>query len=327
MSGVLLERARSLLETTEGTDRALVAALNEKPNGQKAKVLQQHNLCRLIDASSKDHKELIDLLKDDGALRSEISQMKGPDMFHSFYSAVATTREYYARFPSLHTTSDAVSVADVGDSVPFSGEEVFGKYLDLHSFHLRYTNLPGVPAREQDYLQYLDKFNTFFYITESSKNSKHYRTYISDLWAYLSDFFSRVQPLVDKATLISAWRSDFDLKWEAGDIPGWKKKTDTSAQALRLGIFNSVEELEALGLDRLKEALEALGLKCGGTLKDRASRLWAVRGKKAEDIPQKFKAPCKDGGGKSNNVLLDNRVEVSWTHISWLLLSLCRVDR
>ena len=42
-------------------------------------------------------------------------------------------------------------------------------------------------------------------------------------------------------------------------------------------------------MERLKEALEALGLKCGGTLQDRAGRLWSVRGKKPEDYPKKAK--------------------------------------
>jgi splicing factor 3A subunit 3 len=48
-------------------------------------------------------------------------------------------------------------------------------------------------------------------------------------------------------------------------------------------------ELEALGMDRLKEGLEAIGLKCGGTLSERAQRLWSVRGKKVDEIPNKLK--------------------------------------
>ena len=48
--------------------------------------------------------------------------------------------------------------------------------------------------------------------------------------------------------------------------------------ALDLGPFETLEALEALGLDRLKAALLALGLKCGGTAADRASRLLSTRG-------------------------------------------------
>nr|CAG4644526.1 EOG090X0OE5 [Lepidurus arcticus] len=45
-----------------------------------------------------------------------------------------------------------------------------------------------------------------------------------------------------------------------------------------LETYNSVSELEQLGLDNLKLALQKRGLKCGGTLKERAARLWSVRG-------------------------------------------------
>ena len=41
--------------------------------------------------------------------------------------------------------------------------------------------------------------------------------------------------------------------------------------------YASVEELEALGLDRLKSELQALGLKCGGSLRERASRLFLLK--------------------------------------------------
>ncbi|CAL8334350.1 unnamed protein product [Lota lota] len=46
----------------------------------------------------------------------------------------------------------------------------------------------------------------------------------------------------------------------------------------------SPEELEAVGLDRLKEELRTRGLKCGGTLKERAGRLYSVRGLRPEQI-------------------------------------------
>lgn len=41
--------------------------------------------------------------------------------------------------------------------------------------------------------------------------------------------------------------------------------------------YTSAEELEELGLEALKAELQQRGLKCGGTLSDRAKRLWQVR--------------------------------------------------
>jgi hypothetical protein len=91
--------------------------------------------------------------------------------------------------------------------------------------------------------------------------------------------------------------TDFEKQWESGTFPGWpvchlfinsfdliidwllidlfywfidlKQKETGSALAhsgahLDLSAFTSWEELASLGLDRLKSALMALGLKCGG---------------------------------------------------------------
>ena len=48
--------------------------------------------------------------------------------------------------------------------------------------------------------------------------------------------------------------------------------------SLDLDDYGCASALELLGLDALKAALTARGLKCGGTLQQRAERLFAVRG-------------------------------------------------
>lgn len=48
--------------------------------------------------------------------------------------------------------------------------------------------------------------------------------------------------------------------------------------------FESAEELEPLGLNHLKIELTRRGLKCGGTLSDRALRLFSVKGLSADQI-------------------------------------------
>lgn len=298
MSSSILERTRALYEAAELSEQAIAEQLKSKPNGQKAKVWQQHKLCKLMESISADSRLVSDFFDDvNGIHRAEIEQMKGPQMFDTFYSAVTSTQEYYARFPHLNIPSAGTVLPEPEVTVAFSGEEVFGKYLDLHRFFVQFSNLPGLQAAQEelDYLQYLDKFSSFFYISETVKNTKQYRTYVLELSEYLSDFFRRVQPLVNHKDIVETLRSEFEAKWSAGQISGWKAASASNAaappQPLRLGMFNSVEELEALGLDRLKQALEAMGLKCGGTLRDRAERLWSVRGKKPEDIPAKLRAP------------------------------------
>jgi splicing factor 3A subunit 3 len=315
MSSSILERTRALYEAAELSEQAIVEQLNSKPNGQKAKVWQQHKLRKLMESISADSRLVSEFFDDvNGVCRAEVQQMKGSQMFDTFYSAVNSTQEYYARFPHLNIPSEGTVLPEPEVSVAFSGEEVFGKYLDLHRFFVQFSNLPGLQAAQEelDYIQYLDKFSSFFYIKEQAKNTKQYRAYVHELSEYLTDFFKRVQPLVNHQEIVETLRAEFDGKWAAGQISGWKGPSSSSSaappQPLRLGMFNSVEELEALGLDRLKQALEALGLKCGGTLKDRAERLWSVRGKKPEDIPAKLRAPTS--AKKAEDETVDLRKQV-----------------
>ena len=57
-------------------------------------------------------------------------------------------------------------------------------------------------------------------------------------------------------------------------------------QVIDLESINSVSELEAMGLDRLKDALMALDVKCGGTLLQRAERLFSLKGLQRRDYPE-----------------------------------------
>ena len=57
---------------------------------------------------------------------------------------------------------------------------------------------------------------------------------------------------------------------------------------------SSVEQLEVLGLDVLKEELMRRGVKCGGTLTERAARLFSVRGLAPDQIePALLAKPVK----------------------------------
>ncbi|KAL7405125.1 hypothetical protein ABVT39_024101 [Epinephelus coioides] len=61
-----------------------------------------------------------------------------------------------------------------------------------------------------------------------------------------------------------------------------------------LSSVSSVAQLESLGLDVLKEELMSRGLKCGGTLTERAARLFSVRGLTRDQIdPTLLAKPAK----------------------------------
>ena len=48
--------------------------------------------------------------------------------------------------------------------------------------------------------------------------------------------------------------------------------------------YGTVEEVMEVGGDHLKYTLQSMGLKCGGTVKERAQRLFSTKGKSEEEI-------------------------------------------
>ena len=90
------------------------------------------------------------------------------------------------------------------------------------------------------------------------KLSGAYARHAAAMDAYLSDFWARTQPLVPLDPLLEDATKAFEAKWAA------EQSAAPTGDALDLSKFGAEEELRALGLDRLKRALVALGLKHGG---------------------------------------------------------------
>lgn len=109
------------------------------------------------------------------------------------------------------------------DSV-FSGEELYGKFLDLIVFHEKFLNFKFV-NRHLSYTQYLELFYAF---TERELYSParfrytEYFEYIADLHKYLETFYKKVFPLSAPEVTIAQIEQDFGLAWEKGEIE-WLK--------------------------------------------------------------------------------------------------------
>ena len=329
MSGTALERIRGLHEFLEVHEASICKELSNTPKQQSGRVEQQHIIKNRVEEIVRASKELDGLYKDsDDLLKAEVTTMRNNSV-KSFYDELNSSREYHLKYPNLNvpaqiTADNLITNVDV----QFSGAEVFGKYLDLSVFHIEYCNIPGISDPDIDYLQYLDRFFNFFHIAESTKVSKkNYEDYVSGLLNYLRDFLHRVQPLVDLDSHDKQWLDEFVVKWESDDVPGWKSNSNNNeikeSQDLQLENFNSKEELEKLGLEILKMALEVKGLKCSGTLHDRAKRLWSVRGVDPKDIPKKLKSSQKGTENNSSKIAVqvDKRRKIAL--IEYKVTSIC----
>jgi len=107
------------------------------------------------------------------------------------------------------------------------------------------------------------------------------------------DFVESQDPDELKIIAIARREADFALAKQkeaeaATKTEAEKPKTDFSD--IELEKIDSSEDLEKLGLDYLKFLLQLRKLKCGGTLTDRAKRLFSVKNLTPEQYPKKIKA-------------------------------------
>jgi len=210
------------------------------------------------------------------------------------------------------------------ESNVFSGEEVLGKYLDLTGIHasLRNANMHGSqPISYTDFLCQLNQGSSLFSPETKLRHRKKYLSVLSDLFSYLVGYLQRAQPLVYASLVedvLGPAHNEFTQVWKrTGGCAGWEARavekdladtlpslTKTSASlsdepetktasmetgGLDLSRFNSANELlKDVSPEVLKVELSKRGMKCGGTPKQRAERLFATKTKALEDLPPRW---------------------------------------
>ena len=105
----------------------------------------------------------------------------------------------------------------------FTGEEAFGRFLDLTTLHEEYLNIPN--NKRVSYLQYLQMFDNFgpphMSMKRADKTSDQYFSYVGRLAEYLESFLRRTRPLEDLEKLFVQIGQDFEHDWNANKVPGW----------------------------------------------------------------------------------------------------------
>ncbi|KDP28494.1 hypothetical protein JCGZ_14265 [Jatropha curcas] len=82
-----------------------------------------------------------------------------------------------------------------------------------------------------------------------------------------------------------------DFKSEGDGETATAVANDTDPEKpLNFDDFSSAADMEVLGMERLKNELQARGLKCGGTLQERAARLFLLKTTPLDKVPKKLLA-------------------------------------
>lgn len=197
----------------------------------------------------------------------------------------------------------------------FSGEELLGKSLDLHSLHEIFVNaaFSGGSADATDRISYRDYVDTCFGSAEGMRRcvpmqqklkgssqapgsgttaTGTYFEYISQVESYLIGFIERTQPLMDVRSRLRNTEEKCIQSWIEGKPEGWEDFFSDGAATggalsaatlprcpVDLDAFQSSDELlSGIGAESVTSALKEMGIKAGGTPLQRAERLYGLRG-------------------------------------------------
>ncbi|CAI5536033.1 unnamed protein product [Closterium sp. Naga37s-1] len=307
MASTLLEQARAMHEENERLERQAVKELQQSLSSHREKLFQSHRIKNVVDAIVANSARLAEIYADaDGARRDEIAALGGQDtpnpsatVFTSFYERLNEIREYHRRHAGARVVEGEADVDELIKDEPwvqFSGEEAMGKHVDMHAWHQQLCNARF--GRAMDYPTFLDQLPQTHKIPRNFKFTKAYRTYVGGVAEYLESFFRRTQPLQDLAKHYSKGEEEGG---EGGEGYGMKQGV------VDLSAFDTVDELldeDLVPPAKVKEALGALGLKTGGTPRERAERLLMAKTTRFEAIdPKHFAkafAPPKKKGAKAS---------------------------
>ncbi|GAB4826233.1 hypothetical protein Ancab_009098 [Ancistrocladus abbreviatus] len=307
MSSTLLEVTRASHEEVERLERLAVKELQTEPPTNRDRMLQSHRVRNMIEQIITTTGKLVDIYEDkDNARKDEIAALggqtaTGTNVFSAFYDRLKEIREYHRRHPAARVVDAGEEYEQMFKEDPvldFSGEEAFGRYLDLHEFYNKYINSKfGEPM---EYSAYLDVFSQPEKIPRKLKMTKQYWEYVFDLLVYLISCFERTEPLKDVDRIFSKVTSEFEELWTNGKVDGWENEGQENGHVLSqptvidLDYYSTVEELMEVGPEKLKEALAALGLKTGGTVQQRAERLFLTKNTPVEKLDKRhFAKPSR----------------------------------
>lgn len=301
MTSTLLERTRALHEEIERCERLVAKDFHKAAKSHASRLSQNHRVLQCVEGIRKRSRDLLDIYADeDGSRRDEVDAMSSDSnqVYSLFYQRLKEARDYHRRNPGLDvptTEEEEAKFLRSRPKVDFSGEEMRGRFLDLHSIHRAFTNAPKIGRNDLSYLDFLNAFHDFASIPKAAKLTEEYLKYLEELEAYLSGFYRKAQPLACLSDPLAAVEEDFHAKWARGEIPGWQEDGPSTSQneeaagaEINLDDCETSADLEGVGADRLKAALVALGLKAGGTLAQKADRLMSTKGKERGDWDPKI---------------------------------------
>ena len=242
----ILERQRNAHEDIERMEQAIVDRMAEEPRTRYDALAMEHQVAEFLTNIQRQADFLVETYRDQSGYRfpcpttpghplirsarqMEIESMAGAtNEFDKFYKEYAELREIHRKHPNLQVDDLEKNYRkrfrEEMEEDPitnmFTGEESWGRFIDLNFAHEMFLNLRGFP--QYPYIQYLNEFQHFHRFNPKAKNNDDYLKYLIALQEYLESFLKRVQPIVNHEKLMNKISVDFENAWENGTAPGQK---------------------------------------------------------------------------------------------------------
>ncbi|KAL5636706.1 hypothetical protein ACGC1H_000615 [Rhizoctonia solani] len=252
----IIEVQRNTHEEIERFERALADILSRPQVTHKTNLVAEHKASAILERMHARMVTLNSLYMDESGPRNQeleqLSSASAPDDLNDFYAKLKKVKDHHHKYPDSATNGFALELdtliegavpgsegGEIDDSFSrlFSGEESFGRYVDLNSNHTEYNNLKHANKRFLPYLQYLTILTEVgapdatgqlgAELNEKTRFSKEYETYLTNLHSYLSSFIRRTRPLQPHAQQQTDAEAEFNKLWEQNQIQGW----DASGEA------------------------------------------------------------------------------------------------
>lgn len=195
---------------------------------------RDHQIAGFLDRIQDQSKRLLDIYNDaDGSRSKEVQSISTGEPLEEFYKQLSDIKSFHAKYPNepvenleraykKRSTAEGETTTSEIDNM-FTGEEAFGRFIDLTTIHEQYLNLPNI--KRLSYLQYLDSFDSFvpphLSIKRPDKLTDQYFKYVGQLAEYLESFMRRTRPLEDLEKLFGSFDEDFIKAWEENEVSGW----------------------------------------------------------------------------------------------------------
>ncbi|KAL5216091.1 hypothetical protein ABZP36_007492, partial [Zizania latifolia] len=259
-------------------------------------------------------------------ISNHLSSQVQTEIFPKFYDRLKEIRDYHRHNPStrfISETDDFEELLKEEPAIEFTGE-VFFLYQG-YLFNSALVYLCTAMSYFILVLNWISYYLLFIYIFLNS--GRQYREYLEHILEYLTSFLYHTEPLQDTDKIFAKLESEFEEQWANGGVPGWENKDPEKESApqesvIDLDYYTTVEELVELGPEKLKEALAARGLKSGGTVQQRAERLFLLKHTPLVQLDRKHFAKGSHGSvsNNGNSIKDDLKKEIALMEIKMMRL-------